>query len=97
MIIGNNNNNNNFSSNKTNFTSNFNERFTTIMNEGQKNSNKISPINETTQTKRYSKVNRKKEMSDKSFAMLQERLNSGTITLEEFNKKCNQLNKMRQK
>lgn len=95
MIIGNN--NNNFNSNKPNFTSNFNERFNTVMNENQKNNNKITPLTETTQTKHYSNVNSKKEMSDKSFAMLQERLNNGTITLEEFNKKCNQLHKMRQK
>ena len=38
----------------------------------------------------------KNDMSDKSLAMLHERLKQGTITLDEFNKKCEQLGKRRQ-
>ena len=40
-------------------------------------------------------VNSKSEMLDKSYAMLKERYQNGLITLDEFNKKCNKLNKMR--
>ncbi len=96
MIIGNNN-KNNLNGNQQNFTSNFNERFNTIVNEAEKSKNNMPYFAEDTHKKHYSDVNSKKEMSDKSFAMLQERLNNGVITLEEFNRKCNKLNKLRQK
>ena len=33
------------------------------------------------------------EMKNKAFAMLQERLSNGTISIEEFNKKCHELGK----
>lgn len=85
MIIGNNNNNNNF-------TSNFDERFKTIQEESKKNKNNSTFIRNT---QIHTNVNSKKEMIDKSFSMLQERLNNGLITLEEFNKKCKELNKRR--
>lgn len=95
MIIGNN--NKDIYKSQLKFTSNFDERFNTVVEEGLKNNDKVSPFNETSQTNKYSDVNSKHEMADKSFAMLQERYNNGLITLEEFTKKCNQLNKMRQK
>lgn len=38
----------------------------------------------------------KNEMSDKTLALLHQRLQQGTITLDEFNKKCEQLRKRRQ-
>ena len=37
----------------------------------------------------------KKDMSDKSLALLHERLNQGSISLSEFNKKCEELRKKR--
>lgn len=98
MIIGNNNNqNNSFNPNPTNFTSNFDERFNTVLNEAIKNGDKISPYATDKKAINYANINNKNEMADKSFAMLQERLNNGLISLEEFNKKCQQLNKQRQK
>ena len=39
----------------------------------------------------------KNDMYDKTLAVLHERLNQGSITLEEFNKKCQELGKKRQK
>ena len=89
MIIG----NNNFKDQKPNFTYNFDERFQTIVNENKTNNN--SNFNENINN--YSDVNNKNDMTNKSFAMLQERYNNGLITIEEFTKKCNQLNKQRQK
>lgn len=94
MIIGKNNNNKNT---QPAFTSNFNERFNAIVKEAEKNKKNISPFAETSSTKHYSNVNSKKEMADKSFAMLQERYSKGLISLEEFNKKCHIINKRRQK
>lgn len=96
MIIGNKK-NDNFFKPQPKFTSNFDERFNTVVEEGIKNSDKVSPYNDNSRTNKYSNVNNKNEMADKSFAMLQERYNKGLISLDEFTKKCNQLNKMRQK
>lgn len=99
MIIGNNKNNNSdmFKPTKPQFTSNFEERYNTVVEEGSKNQGIVSPFSDKNETMKYSNVNSKSEMADKSFAMLQERYNNGLISLDEFTKKCNQLNKMRQK
>jgi len=107
MIIGNNNplnkgfTNNNVSttqpSENNNFTQNFDQRFNMVKEQAKKNSNIINTFASDNNTMQHSNVMSKSEMADKSFSMLQERLNSGTITLEEFNKKCSQLNKLRQK
>ncbi len=97
MIIGNKNNDNNFKPQPPTFTSNFEERFNMVVEEGSKNNGKISPFIEKSQTNKYSNVNSKSEMADKSFAILKERYDNGLISLDEFTKKCNQLNKTRQK
>ena len=39
----------------------------------------------------------KNDMYDKTLALLHERLSQGAITLEEFNRKCRELGKKRQK
>lgn len=74
---------------------NFNNRLNTIK---QNNNNKTS-INQNHQIEimQHSNVMSKNEMADKSFSMLQERLRNGTISLEEFNKKCIQLGKQSKK
>ena len=77
MIIGSNNNQNNF-------TTNFNNRFSTIQNNNQSSIN----MKETTTNMKYTDVNNSKDMKDKAYAMLQNRLANGTISIEEFNKQC---------
>ena len=74
---------------------NFNNRSNTIK---QNNNNKTS-INQNHQIEimQHSNVMSKNEMADKSFSMLQERLRNGTISIEEFNKKCIQLGKQSKK
>lgn len=90
MIIGNNN-----GMGKPNFIGN---------NKGNNNQNMMpkktnnqmsfyDPSNERTSNMIHSNVMNKNEMSNKSFAMLQERLKNGSITIEEFNKKCVELGK----
>lgn len=62
----------------------------------KKTNNQMSfydPSNERTSNMIHSNVMNKNEMSNKSFAMLQERLKNGSITIEEFNKKCVELGK----
>ena len=90
MIIGGN--NNSFPSEQ--------ERFNTRLNAVQEHAaagqtNKWNQLNGNL-TKSYN-VNSRDEMTDKSPAMLQDRLNNGLITMDEFHKKCEQINKLRQK
>ena len=75
---------------------NFNNRLNTIK---QNNNNNKTSINQNHQIEimQHSNVMSKNEMADKSFSMLQERLRNGTISLEEFNKKCIQLGKQSKK
>ena len=91
MIIGNNNigkknfiSNNNLSQNKTN-----NNQHNTF---NQKKSI-LNPMNENSSSFMHSNIMNKDEMKNKAFAMLQERLSNGTITIEEFNRKCHELGK----
>ena len=88
MIIGNNNNNFN------NDNMNFQNKFNTIKEENKKNNININSYSND-HTNKYTNVYDKNEMIEKSFTILQERLNNGTITLDEFNKQCNKLNKLR--
>lgn len=89
MIIGNNN------IGKQGFVSN-NRQMQEKINENNINNNQrplISPMNEKASTMIHTDVMNKNDMYNKSFAMLQERLNNGTISMEEFNRKCRELGK----
>lgn len=88
MIIGNNN------IGKQNFVSN-NRQMQERINDNNTNNMKplVSPMNEKTSTMIHTDVMNKSEMNNKAFAMLQERLNNGTISIEEFNRKCKELGK----
>ena len=83
MIIGNNNYNTNSNFMKNNTPSNNNGNRHTLPER------KAAQIN--------ANVMDKNDMADKSFAMLQERYENGLISIEEFTKQCNKLNKLRQK
>ena len=45
---------------------------------------------------KHTNPNNNNDMSDRALSILHERLKSGIITLEEFNKKCNIIGKKRQ-
>ena len=57
----------------------------------------LNPSIENERIKNHTDVNSKTEMADKAYSMLELRYKNGLITLDEFTKKCNELNKMRQK
>ena len=110
MLIGNNNpmkngflnnnssnTNNNQQNTNNNFTQNFDRRFNMVKEQAQKNRKVVNSYAKDNNIMQHSNVMSKNEMADKSFSMLQERYNQGLISLDEFNKKCNQLNKLRQK
>ena len=88
MIIGNNN------IGKQNFVSN-NRQMQERINDNNTNNMKplVSPMNEKTSTMIHTDVMNKSEMNNKAFSMLQERLSNGTISIEEFNRKCKELGK----
>ena len=88
MIIGNN-------SNFNNQNNNFQNKMQAIKNSSEN----MQPNNQyNNQVKNhYTDINNKNAMLDKSFEMLQERLSQGLISLDEFHRQCNKLNKLRQK
>ena len=89
MIIGNNTPRPNMQNNKLNSNNNFQTKLNRLKQNAGFNTSNQSNI----YTHQHSDPTSKKEMNDKAFSMLQERLNNGLITLEEFNRKCNQLRK----
>jgi len=83
MIIGKN----------TNFQANNNQ----FIKENKANQivSNMNPMIEQTRTMQHTDVTSRSEMNEKAFSMLQDRLNKGLISLEDFNKKCNELGKRR--
>ncbi len=65
--------------------------------------NNTNPINSPTttinpkvnqqQNIQHANIMSKQEMNDRAFTMLQDRLNKGLISIEEFNKMCSKLGK----
>lgn len=93
MIIGNNNNENKFKDN--NFLDN--DTFNSQFNDYKENS-KIKHKNifvKDLKDQKYTNVNNKDDMYDKSLAMLNDRLKNGLISFDEFNKQVNLLAKRR--
>ena len=102
MIIGNNNsfnnNNNSFQKKMSNNTNNN----TSINNEIKEETKKEKKGFKNIFTKNIfnmgsSNINNEDAMYEKSIALLNDRLEKGTITIDEFNKKCSELAKKRNK
>lgn len=96
MIIGNNNNGNNFN-NKFNDrqvqeNTNFNRKMNQIKDNNE-NTIYNNPFVENINSMQHSDPTSRDNMRDKSLAMLQDRLEQGTISLDEFNKKVSEINK----
>ena len=96
IIDSNNGNNQNNLSNQPNFASNFDSRLNTIK-ENYENNPGLIEMKESTRNMKYTDVNSTNDIKNKTFAMLQDRLANGTITIEEFKKKCNALGKIQNK
>ena len=68
--------------------------FATRMSQIENNKNQMPHIeNQVVNPMLHSNVLSKNDMHEKSFQMLQDRLNKGLISLDEFNKKCKELSK----
>lgn len=96
MIIGSNNNGNNFNNKFNDRQSQENTNFNRKMNQIKENNESTSfnnPFVKDINSMQHSDPTSRENMRDKSLAMLQERLENGTITLDEFNKKVSQINK----
>ena len=103
MIIGNNNgdfnNQNNFRETNNTSTSLSNNNFQKRWNTVQENKNQKLKSNgfvKNIQDQKYASSTDTHGMQDRTLAMLHERLEKGTISLEEFNRKCAQLGQARQ-
>ena len=86
MIIGNNQNLKN---------DHFQEKFKVIQEEAKKRDMKPNSFLKK-EILKQTNVTSRMEMADKSLAMLQERLQNGLITLEEFNQKARKISQFRQ-
>jgi len=82
---------------KKDFISNFKKNDPYEFKEKKEKKRKTFGFNEKTSAYKYTDPTNKKDMYDKSIAMLNERLENNLITLDEFNKKCNQIGKRRAK
>lgn len=87
MIIGKN----------TNFQANQNKFIKSNNNQTNQNplQNTNNPMIESNRIMQHTNVMSKTEMNNKAYAILEERLNNGLITMEEFKKKCAQLGKQK--
>ena len=88
MIIGN---NNSFNNDNVNFNNKFRAIKENSMNNKQNN---VSFLDDT---HKYTNINSKNDVADKSFQILKDRLDKGLISFDEFNKRCQSINKTRQK
>ena len=102
MIIGNNNPQNRFQNQVKSNTSNnafgnngFENRWNTIQNQNQNQIRKNVFVQDI-KNQKYSNSADTHGMQDKTLAMLHERLENGTISMEEFNRKCMQLGQQRE-
>ena len=87
MIIGNSSNNINNQSNH------FQNKWNNINENASKQTTKNIFVKDIKEHK-YANVSNSQAMHDKSLAMLQSRLDNKLITVEEFNKKCAEINKI---
>ena len=105
MLIGNNfNNNQNEAQNKftkplgnhfeNNQFVNKNEQFQQTMNQNPTQHKNI--FTKDFKTQQHINPTNKQDMADKSLAIVHERLQQGSISLDEFNRKCEELGKKRQ-
>lgn len=95
MIIGNNNNGNNFNNTFNDKQLQENNNFNTKMNQIKENDENIiynNPFVENIHSMQHSDPTSRETMRDKSIAMLHDRLENGTISLDEFNKKVSNIN-----
>ena len=84
MIIS----NNNFNSNNNNFKSTVNSIKNGSIDTTHNHIDTIKP-------KAYKDINNKDEMIEQSIAILQQRLSKGLISIDEFQKQCEKLGKLR--
>lgn len=101
MLIGGNNFNNNKLNTNTQFEQNRFQKSNAQVEQNQqilssKANFKDNTFTEDLSTFKHTNATNNNDMYDKSLAMLHERLDNNLITLEEFNKKCEQLGKKRQ-
>jgi len=84
MIVGNN--------KPINTNNTFQRQFDAVRENAGKT--KAQPYSSTDYLKSFD-ISDSKSMADKSFMMLEERLSNGTISLEEYKRQCEKLNKIR--
>lgn len=90
MIVGNNFNNPQAQSKR------FNDNFNRLQNQNKNLNNSNGFVKDLSQHSHVNPTN-KQDMHDKTLALLNDRLQKGQISMDEFNKQCTQLGKLRNK
>lgn len=90
MIIGNNFNNSQAQSKR------FNDNFNRLQNQNKNLNNSNGFVKDLSQQSHVNPTN-KQDMRDKTLALLNDRLQKGQISMDEFNKQCTQLGKLKNK
>jgi len=107
MIIGNSsgnfgnqnnfrNNNNTNNNNMPSMPNNFENRFNKVQEYNRERTQMSNGFVKNIQEQKYSSVTDTHGMQDRTLAMLHDRLEKGTISLDEFNRQCELLGKQRQ-
>lgn len=107
MIIGNGNNNqpnfstqhrplNNQSNNQNQLGNNFESKWNKIQEYNQHRPQQKNVFVKDIKEQHYADSGNTNQMHDRTLALLNERLQQGTISLEEFNQRCASLGKLRQ-
>ena len=77
-------------------TQRFNENFQRLQNQNRKMNNTNGFVKNLSQHQ-YTDPTRTNDMHDKTLALLNDRLQKGQISMEEFNKQCQHLGQLRNK
>lgn len=90
MIIGNNFNNQQAQAKR------FNDNFNRMQDQNKRLNNSNGFVKDLSEHKHVNPTS-KQDMQDKTLALLNDRLQKGQISMDEFNKQCTQLGKLRNK
>lgn len=96
MIIGNNNPKTKHQNSNNQLANTFENKWNKIQEYNKNRTQRKNVFVKDIKEQHYTNSSNANQMHDKTLAMLHERLQNGTITLEEFNKKCNILGQQRQ-
>lgn len=86
--------NDNFNKKNSFSNNNFSTKMDLIKENHQNTQNKINPFVDDFSNKQYIDPTNKQSMKEKTLTLLNERLKQGHISIDDFNRECEKLNKL---